>query len=277
MSPNRGTILVGYDGSPEADVALEWAARTAALDGRTIRSVTVDEKESSSGAPEGVELENPLTARVEAVLAAAGVNGAAELHWGHPVSLLLQEASEADMLVVGSRGLGWAAETFLGSVSQHLARHAPCPVVVTRRPARPDAARIVVGVDGSEESLKALEFACHRAKLTKESVVALHAWKTGPLQLDRHGQLPRNLGKLSQAADASLAEYVMGVETDNPTVTVERESLALAPGLALTEASAHASLVVTGSRGRGMFTGLLLGSVSHHVLQQARCPVAVVR
>jgi len=51
MSKDRGTILVGYDGSPEADLALQWAAKTAALDGRTIHSVAVDQDESSSGGP----------------------------------------------------------------------------------------------------------------------------------------------------------------------------------------------------------------------------------
>lgn len=277
MSNDPGTILVGYDGSPEADLALQWAARTAALDGRAIRSVTVEQDEKSSGTTQGAGLEAQIRPRVEATLTTAGVTGTVELLSGHPLSLLLKEADTADMLVVGSRGIGWAAETFLGSVSQHLARHASCPVVVMRQPARPDATRIVVGVDGSKESLAALEFACQRAKLTKESVVALQAWKPGSVQLDRHGQLPRNLGKLAQDAEASLAEYVRGVQADHPTVSVGQETVALDAGVALTQASANASLVVTGSRGRGVFAGLLLGSVSHHLLQQARGPVAVVR
>ena len=97
------------------------------------------------------------------------------------------------------------------------------------------------------------------------------------MQADQQEQVPTALAERGQAAEASLAEYVMGVQADNPDVTVEREAVALAPALALTEASANASLVVTGSRGRGVFAGLLLGSVSHDVLQLARCPVAVVR
>jgi nucleotide-binding universal stress UspA family protein len=280
MSRDRGTILVGYDGSPEADLALQWAAETAALDGRPIRTITVDQREESPYPPQGPVPQAEITSRVNAILETAGVAGTAgtaEVHPGRAVHVLLQNASAADLLVVGSRGLGWAAETFLGSVSQHLARYAPCPVVVTRRPARPDATRIVVGVDGSEESLAALEFACHRAKLTSESVVAVHAWNPGPVQLDRYGQLPRSLGTRAQAAESSLAEYVTVAQKNNPTVTVETETIALPPGVALTGASAHASLLVTGSRGRGAFKGLLLGSVSHHLLQQARCPVAVVR
>jgi nucleotide-binding universal stress UspA family protein len=277
MGRERGTILVGYDGSPEADMALQWAVDTAARDGRTIRSITADHDEGSSAASEEPGLTNPLTTRVEAVLAAAGVEGVAELHSDHPVPLLRREAEGADLLVVGSRGLGWAAETFLGSVSQDHARHAPCPVVVMRQAARADATRIVVGVDGSRESLAALEFACRRAELTQETVVALHAWNPGDMQLDDRGQLPRGLGARAQAAEASLAEYVEGVQADHPGLTMDRETMALPPKQAMTGASTNASLVVTGSRGLGVFAGLLLGSVSHHVLQQARCPVAVVR
>jgi nucleotide-binding universal stress UspA family protein len=104
--------------------------------------------------------------RVDAALAAAGASGTAEWHEGNVESILLQQALEADMLVLGSRGHGWAAQTFLGSVSQHLAGHSPCPVVVVRAAENPDADRIVVGVDGSENGIAALRFACRRAHLT---------------------------------------------------------------------------------------------------------------
>ena len=121
------------------------------------------------------------------------------------------------------------------------------------------------------------KFAFRRANLTKESVVALHAWKAGHVDLDGRGQLPSTVAKRSQAADAALAEYVADLHADHPDVALEMDTIALPPALALTETSAHASLVVTGSRGRGVFAGLLLGSVSHHLLHRAHCPVAVVR
>ena len=234
MSQGRGTILVGYDGSPEADLALQWAAETAALDGRPVRSVTVDNRESSRYASQPPVSKDQITARVDAILDAAGVSGTVDVTSGHAVSVLLRYARRTDLLVVGSRGLGRASETLLGSVSQHLVRHAACPVVVLRAPARPDVARIVVGVDGSDESLAALEFACRRATLTKESVVALNAWKPSPVHADQQGQVPTALAERGQAAEASLAEYVIGVQADNPDVTVEREAVALAPALALT-------------------------------------------
>jgi nucleotide-binding universal stress UspA family protein len=183
----------------------------------------------------------------------------------------------ADMLVVGSKGHGWVAETVRGSVSQLLARHAPCPLVVVRPPARREAARIVVGVDGSKESRAALEFACRRADLTKESVLALHAWNAGHVDVDRRGQLPSSVGDRAQTAELAVAGYVADLLDRHRAVELETETIAVPAAEALTEASAAASLVVTGSRGHGVLAGVLLGSVSHHLLHRARCPVAVVR
>lgn len=276
MSPKRRNILLGYDGSPTADVALRWAAETASLGGDTVRAVIVDRGDGPRLPSIGWVPDDELPARVDEVLAGAGVSGTAERHTGQVVPVLLQEACGADMLVVGSQGHGWAADSAHRSVSQSLARHAPCPVVVVRDAER-RAARIVVGVDGSEESRAALEFACRRASLTKETVVASHAWRPGRANVDLRGQLPRKLAERSLAAETALAECVAEVHADHPEVELEMQTIALPPALALTEASATASLVVTGSRGHGVLTGLLLGSVSHHLLHWAKCPVAVVR
>lgn len=279
MGPKRRNMLLGYDGSPAAELALQWAAEAASLGGDTVRAVIVDREDgprpSGPGRMPDV-VPDGMPAHVDAVLATAGVSGAAERHTGHPVPVLLREALGADMLVVGSQGHGWAADSARRSVSQALARQAPCPVVVVRAAASP-AARIVVGVDGSEESRAALEFACRRASLTKETVVASHAWKPGPVNVDLRGQLSRKLAERSLAAERALAEYVAQLHADHPAVELEMETIALPPALALTEASATASLVVTGSRGHSVLTGLLLGSVSHRVLHWAKCPVAVVR
>jgi nucleotide-binding universal stress UspA family protein len=268
---------VGYDGSPAADAALRWAAETAGLRGQSVRALVVDPMRRSLLATHEWPPDSELPTRVDRILTAAGVSGSAERRPGEVGPTLLQEAAHVDLLVVGSQGHGWAAETVRGSVSQLLARRAPCPVVVVRAPARPDAARIVVGVDGSDESRAALEFACHRADLTRETVVALHAWKAAHVDLDRHGELPSAVGERAEAAELALAELSAGLQNEHPTVTLEVETIAVPPAVALTEASATASLVVTGSRGHGALTGLLLGSVSHHLLHRAHCPVAVVR
>lgn len=277
MRTSKGTILVGYDGSPAADASLHWAAETARLGGHTVRAIVVHpDHRAPSGARER-QPDGEVLVRAQAVLTTAGVRGTAEEVSGQVAPVLLREATHADMLVVGSKGHGWVAETVRGSVSQLLARNAPCPIVVVRRPARREAARIVVGVDSSEESRAALEFACRRADLTKEPVVALHAWNAGHVDVDRRGQLPSSVGERAQAADLVLAEHVADLHRRHPTVALEKETIAVPAAEALTEASAAASLVVTGSRGHGVLAGVLLGSVSQHLLHRARCPVAVVR
>jgi nucleotide-binding universal stress UspA family protein len=148
---------------------------------------------------------------------------------------------------------------------------------VVRTPANPTAARIVAGVDGSSESIAALRFACHRASFTNEPVVALHAWNPGHINVDDDGQLPQRVGRRSKVAEVLVAECIAHVRDEFPHVSIEPDTVPLTPTVALTEASARASLVVTGSRGRGVVTGLLLGSVSQHLLSHAHCPVAVTR
>lgn len=266
-----GAIVVAYDGSPHAEAALDWAARTGSLEGRYVRVVFVSD---TSGTPS--EADSDMQARVETALSAAGASGELEQLTGSPPAVLLQQSRDAHVLVTGTRGRGRTAETLLGSVSQHLARHAPCSLTVVS-PAIPEASRIVVGVDGSPESINALRFACHRASFTNEPVVALHAWKPGHVDLGYSGQLPDSVGQRSEAAETLVLDCIAQVRSDCPDVQVEPDLVPLAPATALTEASSRASLVVTGSRGRGMVTGLVLGSVSQHLLSHAHCPVAVTR
>jgi nucleotide-binding universal stress UspA family protein len=267
----EGVILAAYDGSPHSEGALEWAAATAALEGRSVRAVSVAE------APASADGDVDLQARVGAVLAAAGADGTFEELAGDVEAVLLEQSRRAHVLIAGTRGRGRTANTLLGSVSQHLARHSPCPLIVVRPPANQVAARIVAGVDGSLESIAALRFACHRASFTNEAVVALHAWKPGHVDLDYSGQLPEAVGQRSEAAAALLSECIAEVRAEYPDVTIEPDSVPSPPTKALTDASEYASLVVTGSRGRGVVAGLVLGSVSQHLLSHGRSPVAVTR
>jgi nucleotide-binding universal stress UspA family protein len=165
----------------------------------------------------------------------------------------------------------------LGSVSQHVTRHAHCPVVVVRGRHSAGSNRIVVGVDGSEVSLKALSFAVDQAELTGGTVVAVHGRSmtamTGPWDVDVAPAVSEEL----ESAERLLAEAVAGMRDDHPDVPVELQPMPVPAVRALADASLTASLVVVGTRGRGGFVGLLLGSVSAGVLQHAQCPVAVVR
>ncbi|MCC9309551.1 universal stress protein [Kitasatospora sp. RB6PN24] len=138
-----GRIVVGVDGSAPSTAALRWAARQAALTGGVVEAVTVWQYPPAYGAglaAGGFDFEaNAAQVLTQAIDEALGTERSAEIRplvaYGHPADVLLKAARGAELLVVGNRGRGGLTGTLLGSVSQHLVQHAPCPVVVIRDPA----------------------------------------------------------------------------------------------------------------------------------------------
>ena len=136
---------------------------------------------------------------------------------------------------------------------------------------------IVVGIDGSEGSAAALEFAAHEAALHQARLRVVTAWAI-PYGAYAGGLMPpTNLSEtVSQEAEAlAKAEAERAVELE-PSLYCEHEAIEGHPAEVLTKESRDASLVVVGSRGHCGFASLLLGSVSHQVAQHARCAVAIV-
>lgn len=276
----QGRIVVAYDGSPDSQTALVWAVRTAILTEQSVVAVVAtatDELMPQHSLLRGEHLDE-VRESAERILGEALVaDSAVDLRPGPAVSVLLEAADGAAMLVVGSRGHGQVAGALAGSVSQHLARHATCPVVVARPAAHPAARRIIVGVDGSGGSDAALEFACRRAELTDEDVVVVHGWRDGSASGTTRREVPAEFMDRIAEEERLLAEAVAGVRSAHPDVRLLPEAIPVVAWRALADASAVATLVVVGSRGRGAFSGMLLGSVSQQVLHHAQCPVAVVR
>jgi nucleotide-binding universal stress UspA family protein len=190
---------------------------------------------------------------------------------------LVDSSKDASMLVLGSRGHGRVGEALLGSVSQSAARHALCPVVVVRQTHDADERRIVVGVDDSGPSLRALDFACGLAGVTGDTVVLLRAWKPLTMPIDEHGDVPASMSRTLLEEEEALLKSVGEARTDHPGIEIEGEFAAERAGQALVDASNTATMVVVGSRGHQALAETVLGSVSHHVLHHAHCPVAVVR
>ncbi len=201
---------------------------------------------------------------------------------GGAAAALLRESETAALLVVGSRGHGGFTGLLLGSVSSHVAAHARCPVLVVRPPATdalPTAdAPVVVGVDGSVGSLRAVGYAAAEAAREGRPLLLLTAEAredAGDLGAGTPTGAPDDADPADADADGTdraLAE----VRRRWPDVAVTLRRVAERPAPALVAASRDAALVVVGSRGRGGFTGLLLGSVSQAVLHHASCPVLVV-
>jgi nucleotide-binding universal stress UspA family protein len=260
-------VVVGVDGSVAGGTAVRWAAGEAAARDATLRivhafvwpvyRVPVGPSEVAPGLRAAAE----LTVRDAVELAgktAPGVRVESAIVTGFPFPVLAGESREADLTVVGSRGLGATLSVLVGSTAVDLVAHAQGPVVVVRPDELGETGhRVVVGYDGSAASRGAYRFALDYA--------------------DLHG-----LGVLVATVHDDAATKPADTVTAPPPVPghehVQVSSTLLSghPAEELVRLSQDARLLVVGSRGRGGFTGMLLGSVSQAVLHHAQCPVAVL-
>lgn len=274
MSDRRG-VVVGYDGSQQSGVAVRWAAAEARLRGVPLTVVHAWEAFTAVG-PMAIPVADLRAAAQEVVAEGAKLarEEAGEVHAvlgrGGSTTALLEASRGADLVVVGSRGRGGFTGLVLGSTGLELAGHGPCPVVVVREPRA--GGPVVVGVDGSAASLEALGLAFAEAALRGAELVAVVAW---PADADTGGAPLVDADALREVARERLARLVEPWRERYPGVPVRTEVFIGPPREVLLGAAKDARLLVVGSRGLGGFRGLLLGSVSHALLQHAACPVAV--
>ncbi|MFG1779080.1 universal stress protein [Micromonospora sp. NPDC049051] len=283
-------VVVGVDGSPASLLAAEHAARAALLRSRPLHLVHgylhplgygVPINPYDLGLPAPTEEAQKMLERTAADLAGRcpGLTVEARQVAGGPGATLVEESRRAELVVVGSRGLGGFAGLLLGSVGTQVAAHAHCPVLVVRPVEEPIpvAGPVLVGVDGSETAELAVGYAADEAARRGDGLVLVHVQPP-----DGDGTAAGEVNREQAAVDAESAELLAtaaaAVRGSHPGLAVE-ERLLRAPKAeqALVEASGGAALVVVGSRGRGGFTGLLLGSVSQTLVQHAHCPVLVAR
>jgi nucleotide-binding universal stress UspA family protein len=191
------------------------------------------------------------------------------------VPALVEGSKDAEMVVAGTRGHGTVKRMLLGSVSTGLLNHARCPVAVISADTELDrpGAPVVVGVDGSRASEQALGIAFEEASMRSVDLVALHSWSDRSESLHPYV----NWEGVRPQAEETLSISLAGFGERYPDVTVQREVVFDRPAEHLLERSESAQLLVVGSRGRGGFAGMLLGSVSAAVVQAARTPVIVAR
>lgn len=285
-----GSVIVGFDGSEGSTLALRWAAQAAKDRGRMLEVITTWTMPASdlgigSAATLQEELVDELRAEArvandEGVQLAAdmGANATGETEIGRTAATLVKRSREAALVVVGSHGAGGLTGFLLGSVSRQVATHAKCPTVVVR-PVPEGGEGIVVGVDGSPHSFKALEWAFEQASFAGASLRVLHTWEIPPTwsMVDVPSYEPEVL--IREYGNTELretSEAIAGFQEQYPDVKVRQEVMKGSPVKALVKASETASLLIVGSRGLGGFRGLLLGSVSHAVVHKAACSVAVV-
>jgi nucleotide-binding universal stress UspA family protein len=295
MNTQARGIVVGFDGSSGSEGALEWAAHTARRQGRPLTVLHVSDLAAAPARTAFLPdvLSEPLAEAANATLKVGVERAAAVLDRSHitgtavigsPAAELVAASEGAALVVTGCRARGRLASGLLGSVSYAVTAHAKCPAVVVRghETAYPDANHeVVVGVDDSEASQRALDVA---ADIAAETGATLHIVRVEPLHApdswasvetrhagSEHTHAPR------AEAEATLERAEKQTRGSHPDLTIETEVLYGDAGHALAPLGDRAGLLVVGKRGRGGFSGLLLGSVSHAVIHEANCPVMVVR
>lgn len=278
-------IVVGYDGSPSAQQAVKWAAAEGLRTGRPLLLAhafvwpAVPMALAGPGIyPQGMARRDAermvQEAAAEAAKAHPKVTITGTLLDGPPAVVLVERSREASLVVLGNRGHGGFAQLLLGSTGVAVSAHAHCPVVIVRGDERPAPAHVLVGVDGSPSSLLALRYAFAQAADRAVPLRVVRVWNMSEPMWSVSENVPRDLVAAEQKA---LDELLANWRAEYPDVEVVAEVVVDAPGRALVRASREAELAVVGSRGRGGFTGLLLGSVSQQLLHHSHCPVAVIR
>ena len=282
MNIHLGSILVGYDGSADSVHALSWADEMAGKAPRPLH-VLISSVDRTQVFEFGHDWHVAKMARLESdardrLKESKAPEFSVAVVDDPPTAALIDASDQASLVVVGARGHSLLSGVLIGSVSQHVSQHSLCPVVVVRPP-RHALERVIVGVDGSPGSSAALEFAAERASRAGAALTVIHAWRS----LSHGGgsvsgePFEDRFHEETQAAERVLSEAVAGLGETYPDVKVGTEAIPVSPSRCLADASAAASLLVVGSRGRGAFAGMLLGSTSQSVLHHAQCSVAVVR
>jgi nucleotide-binding universal stress UspA family protein len=281
-------VIAGTDGSQESLLAVEWAAREAVMRGWPLRIVAVPAlppRMAWQRSTPGTVTDTIRKASEQALASAAALVAEAEpdlvvdtvMLSGAPAPALVEAASDAPMLVVGSRGSGGFGAIVLGSASRYVAAHAPCPVVVAREGITAMQGEVVVGVRDLDQPAT-LGFAFEEARLRKARLHAVYAWPLFLPAMRLAGQERPGADADAVSADAAawLADLLSGWRQKYPGVQVSQDVVHAQAGRALAGASARADLVVLGRNSAAHAGGSGTGAIIHAVLHHAHSSVAVV-
>ncbi|QRP50220.1 universal stress protein [Amycolatopsis sp. FDAARGOS 1241] len=288
------TVVVGVDGSAGAAEAVGWAARLASgrgLELELVHCLQADSLYYGGGLAGSDVLFEQLRVEGDRIVAAAAEQALAvdaaltvrtDVRTDAASAGLLDRSRSVRLVVLGRTGTGGFAGMLIGATAAEVASHAACPVAVVRGrhgdgPV-PLAGPVVVGVDGTPNSEAAIAVAFDEAGFRGVPLVAVHAWDDVTYDCaDSTARLMPQPETLEPTEERLLAQRLAGWQEKFPEVEVRRSLVRDRPRQALLAESDRAQLVVVGSRGRGGFTGMLLGSTSQALIHHSSCPVLVVR
>ncbi len=278
----RGPVVVGATHSEASHTAVAWAAQEAGRRHLPLRLIHVQEWPAQAASPGRPGHPSNLwkshfhalgtsvleSGRYIATQRYPDLEIRTELVEGRPVKALREAAEGASLLVLGGRRPSEIEEIFaFGGTGASLAGHPPCPVALVLSPFWADEtnAAVVVGVDGSTASEKAVALAFEEAELQSVELVAIEARRPG-----------EDFSDSMQESFRDLSEALAGWGEKYPGVRARHEVVVGNPALALVRAAARARCLVVGSRGRGGFRGMVLGSTSRTLVHHTPCPLIVV-
>lgn len=278
---HENLVVCGIDGSDESRNALTWAAHEAKVRPGRLEIVCCYEEPTYSrhvGASPGLTRENAetLLAEAEASVANLGLDVQATAVSEDPVSFLVQRSKRAARIVLGARGgSSGFADRLLGSVANAVSSRSYCATVIIPSndvanvlPAR----HIVCGIDGSAASRGALRLAIREASRWGAKLSCVSAVNFGGGSWLPNSSYHRNvIEDVRFGMQQIVGESMQGLDVEVHCHAVEGN-----PAAVLTEFTTTVDLLVVGTRGRGGFAGLLLGSTSQTILQHTACPTIVV-
>jgi nucleotide-binding universal stress UspA family protein len=284
MPVPRGAIVVGVDGSPSSDLALDWAVLECTRRGLPLHIIHAfpdgyPMTNIGMGYAIGSLRQNADRVRSDAFARAHRANPELVVTCSNPAlgpaAALVSASESADTVVVGAGGRR-AGGLLLGSISVQVASHARAPVVVVHDTPAPVGSPVVVGVDGLALSKNAIAYAYAQASSRGVGLTVVHGWLEYFEGTSASAIWGVDWQKFAEREQALITESLAGWQETYPDVEVRRHSVRGVPVEALVRQSENACLVVVGTRGRTGFGELLLGSVSQGVMHRAHCPVAVV-
>lgn len=266
--------IIGVDGSEHSRAALDWGLARATRTGAHVELLHVADdsflSESVAFLSEAQQAAEQMLMAEKEYARSTGFAGeiAGTAVVGHPIVEVEELSKGADLVVLGAHTGGKFAGSLFGTRAVKIAAVSHCPVAVipAETVGEPKPA-VVVGIDGSEAAKKAIAFAAEEASSRGVPMIAVYAWMP-PLTPGLEYLWSEELVESQRAsAEEAIAIGTAGLAGRYPDLVIERRIVQAPPVAALLQVAEDADTIVVGSRGRGGLSRLLLGSVSHGVLQ----------
>lgn len=301
-STDSSPVLVGLDGSTNSELAMWWAADIAVASKRPLRLLTSYSLPVMVGLGAAAGYMGPMltseeihqidaahrqaieAAKVKVLAAHPDLVVETFLDQGSPATALLRASEDAAMIVLGTRGIGSTHALVLGSVSYSVAHRAKCPVVLIPESSdRTKPGRVVVGVDGSKNSIQAAVWALHFAESQSRSVELVSAWHYpyAAMSPEIGMVMGPDIEELRLAMQRDARHIVQHVKEQLSVDEGSRVSITteVVEGSATEVMIAHAEpqdYLVVGSRSRSMLAAALLGGTTLALAHRSRCPIIIV-